>query len=265
MICMKASPTEEQLKARAKMGYYNLEVQMMRETVKIPNIEGINVVSVHTCLTDIGAARIEEERTIAILAETLKVAPNKPIVVHTCIKEDEIVNCRKQFEEVVRLLKEYPKAELIVENELPAIIKYNNVFFREGYKFENVAVVKYIRNILGFNRIYTCLDVCHARGAINFMKNNKMLSSNLTLKDYFEANGGICRILHIASVDGDGSIDSLTHALPILNNQEAYELGVLIKKYMPNVIKVVEVKEKDYIKIPNGVVTYEALLEAGIV
>ena len=141
---------------------------------------------------------------------------NIKIVFHTAFRfenYEKFPSILEKMEEFIEnYLKEYNKIIFCIENVIPCkVTKDKKTYMRNGCLYDNVKLVKYLRNKLETDRIQTVLDTCHAMVSIEFLenafsKNYKELFEefNINLEQFFIENKDIIGLIHLCDVKNLG-------------------------------------------------------------
>ena len=108
------------------------------------------------------------------------------------------------------VLFKYPFIELAVENVTPLRKVYSDeIHLCNNFSFDNIELVKYLREELGTNRIGTCLDTCHAMISRKYMEAiHKEIGDiecpDYSLESYFDKNKEYVKLIHLSDAQDSG-------------------------------------------------------------
>lgn len=171
-------------------------------------------------------------------------------------------------EQISKLLGEYSGVYLLIENVSPLrdIGKSGKqMHFANNATFDNVEMVKNLREAIGTNRIYTCLDICHAMLADKYISIlydavGDVQKLNLSMEQYFIENKDVIGLIHLSDIKGSG-YGRGRHGIPFY--EETYDklcsiLDLYVKHNYTCPITL-EVEEEDY-NICTGYATTKKLV-----
>lgn len=290
-IYAKASLSHEQIDVKNQIGCDGIEIQLLNELVEnrqghvykmvsdtfnLSEFEDKNIRVVHCpLLSGMGDVLLEmfvDNEDVVLLDRVCYIANHygtedrKTIVVihsesyYSALSDlgDTWVRIR---ETLSKLLTAYPNIEIAIENVSPirGIGKGGRLHLANNFGFDNVEMVKRLRDELHSDRIGTCLDTCHA------MLTDKYISAiykevadrepeDYSMKKFFEENREYCKLIHLADIKGSG-YGKGRHGVPFEDNPNSlYHLIHIIKLYKLlsyNCPITLEVEETDY-SVCNG-------------
>ena len=109
------------------------------------------------------------------------------------------------------LLNYYPYTEVAIENMSPTrgIGKGRELHLSNNFAFDNVEMVRILREELKTDRIGTCLDTCHAMISQKYITHlydfvEEVPAPNLSMRNYFERNYPYLKLVHLCDMRGSG-------------------------------------------------------------
>lgn len=291
-IIAKSAPVRENILAKLRT-CKNIEIQLLDHITCVDQIydyykecvsvEGADYICVHTPLIRQYCSDLEcvDDDIVYYdilysycLALRLAVKQNHTVklIVHTDIsmyKLNLLANRRIRLcLTILRLCKEIlydNHIELVIENVTPVHFdKETGEFteFRNGVYFEAPEFVRWLRYEFGetdyYDHIGTVLDICHA---ITTIRVEQLLSTYdkdivqvKTLEDFFIANKGFCKLIHLNDVINLG-LRKGEHG-SVCTDETLKLFGELYKKYNYDADITLEVDEPDYIECPNFTALY---------
>ena len=162
------------------------------------------------------------------------------------------------------LLKRYQNICICIENVMAVHCKGQAIILRENYLFENVKMVKYLRDKLRCDRIGTCLDTCHMESTLRSLDSIiKYLGCGSSVirsdsRDFFRANAGYCKQIHLAHC-GNYGITKDEHGVVIESKDEITNFLQLYHMFAYECPICLEISEKDYLKCDSYATTYKLL------
>ena len=291
-INAKSAPKFEQIMARVNAGFKNIEIQLLNEfvsedeyevTKKVIEENKVNISVVHTPLIEIeGEVLLEEISLIHLLQDkyydifydTCKYAQyiadleeqRVKIVIHnTWAKEDwETTNLmgEKIAPRIKSVLNEFNDIDLVVENSTTV----GERTFKSIIDMEDVSYsVKELNKVIG-NRAETIIDTCH-------MMMNWETWKRITNKDLTDWNEAFLKstkyeklgLVHLNNVR-DLGIKKEDHGIPFDKNitsdiERLKQIMEAYDKYAQCEITI-EVREEDYEKTPQNLITTKDALES---
>lgn len=291
MILAKSSLEFEQLQNKMKHGADGVEVQLLGEMATEDKIKPIErcfdnldslldfpIYSIHTPLfkrpdginvnpnvdTFAISKYIDLFNNSCRLAQMVadKQKHNVKVVAHVSLDMSRAIENYKTLTSIEHMvfsaLKTFPNIELCIEN-IPPITGINKdgiAFIGSGYNFDNIILVKMLRENLKTDRIYTCLDTCHAEMTYRFMKDlknhhcDKIEYEQFSVKNCFKENKDYIGLIHLSKTVDHG-VGKGYHGMPFTQKEDK----ALIKKYLDYYFEndytcpiVLEVDENDYTK-----------------
>lgn len=135
------------------------------------------------------------------------------VVIHSEVNMDNLVAVdllRKVVSTISYMLMKYKNIEIAIENVTPLRKVYQGeICFCNNFHFDNIALVKYIREELKTERVGTCLDTCHAMITDRYMTEIYKILEDIEYKDYsldsyFEKNKDYIKLIHLSDFRGNG-------------------------------------------------------------
>lgn len=188
---------------------------------------------------------------------------NIKVIIHSALSEEDFVNhsfyekAIKQFFD--KYFYQYPLLEFCFENVIPFELRNNNeikkILFRNGVFFDSVNLAKRFNEIYNTNRFGTVLDTCHAmvtQAVVNnILKNGcEEYMPDVDLETYFKANQDVCKIIHLADVEGLG-IEPHTHGIGFTSKKKMRDIVNLYYKYNYTADVTIEIIEENYLDKKN--------------
>lgn len=151
------------------------------------------------------------------------------------------------------VLFKYPFIELVIENVTPLRKVYSDeVHLCNNFSFDNIELVKYLREELNTKRIGTYLDTCHATISRKYMEAvyneiGGIKCLDYFLESYFKRNKDYAKLIHLSDAQGSG-YDSGRHGVSFNNKSIGKLRGIidLYYKYDYSCPVTLEVNEADY-------------------
>lgn len=272
----KVAPVPVQLKNCVTDGFKSVEIQLFGDFINmntdiltelLMQYPTLNVASVHTPLLDSKELEIEDLADSNLkfpilktmyLADVLasKYRHRMPVVVHATSNIDKLKEAKDTLYRIIRelevLLQLFPSVDICIENTIPLVAKGNRYETKNSFLYDNIEIVKFFRERLKTDRIYTVLDVCHALTSIRFMKETEVLTGIETqnLESFFKESAGLIKIVHLNNVI-DLGLKPGQHGVPFDKDIPSDvklldDVTTYINKYCPNANIVLEVCEDSY-------------------
>lgn len=270
----------------------NIEIQLLNEYVGqnrcnrellnvIKSVPDANILAIHTPIVNklsLNIEEIESPNTYFNLMETVSLAnmvgeyENKPIKVicHTAFSYPlykAFPSILNRIELVVhKILSEYPRVTLCIENVIPCENNNNGLIFRNGCLYDNVLLVKHLQELFSNSeRIKTVLDTCHlvttTRTLDLIFKNTYPdISNNISIESFFKENKDVIGLIHLADVKNLG-LSNGEHGIKF-EQERLSEMKTLIDlyyKYNYDCDITIEIVEDDYTINNNFKQNYEDL------
>lgn len=240
-ILAKSAVTVEQMTVKENIGCDGIELQLLEELVvnrsagsfkkwtdiySISDFSGHDIRVVHMPLLKGDSDFLLETMMITtdfyLLCEVVELAQaiakqqrhTVGVVIHSESCYGKLVD-EQIYDKVVDrfygLLEAYPDVEFYIENVSPLRGSSSGelVHFSNNFAFDNVELVKHLREDLKSRRLYTCLDTCHAMLAEKYVNAIYACAPDLgkvdlCLERYFAENQEICGLIHLADARGCG-------------------------------------------------------------
>lgn len=240
-IYAKSSLSKEQLDVKMKLGSDGVEIQLLSELVNGKLGDYLKADSVfdldsfrdypikvihcpllyHYGLSDVNIESFAR-RGFDLLDQVCYIANyfgrvqsgNKILVVIHSEMSLENMRVIGLLEDVLKsvsyVLFKYPFIELAVENVTPLRKVYSDeIHLCNNFSFDNIELVKYLREVLGTNRIGTCLDTCHAMISRKYMEAiheeiGDIEYPDYSLESYFDKNQEYVKLIHLSDAQGSG-------------------------------------------------------------
>lgn len=175
------------------------------------------------------------------------------LILHMNSASDDILNNESVWLRLsdifADLLRRGSFVDIAIENITPIRNHTNHLMFCNNFEFDNVRVVKALREKLRTDRIGTVLDVCHAKMSIEYThaiyEKLNMLESASQLWDYFLLNSSVVKLIHFADYVSSGYAKGEHGTVPTA--EAAKEFVELYKKYRYTCPVTIEVYEDDYL------------------
>ena len=288
----KSAPEKNQLMARIKSGFKNIEIQLINSeiakeeyeiTKKLIDEGKIDISVVHTPLVkeenykvEISLNQILQDSYYKMLCDTIEYAEfiagleNKRIkvVIHENYSKDIWIENNFLVERIGPKLKSIldknPNVDMVLEN----ISAFDGVRFRPIFYMSDVAYSANILNQFIPNRIYTLMDTCHMMMSIEAFARmtNGVIATNWE-EQFKEANETIkMGLMHLNNIHDNGLGDD--HGVPFYSNNEndLKKLSAIMKSYekYANCEITVEVREDSYTEpVYNAIETVKSLRKLG--
>lgn len=263
-IYAKSIINEQETNIKFQIGCDGIELQLYNQLDGYENLNNITVV--HSPIIDGNGLTIEEinsTKGYELLYKSCEMAnyfgekQNKDIlvVVHTesSLLWLESLGILSTIEQRIQeLLRQFPRIKIAIENVSSLRTNTNSdLHLCNGFKFDNVDIVKYLREALQTDKIGTCVDTCHALMTELYMQPifnlyNSEKSENYTLEEFFKANKDICFLIHLSDMKCNGI--GKNHGVPFdeTNQGKCYQILELYRKYNYICPITLEVREDDY-------------------
>lgn len=286
-IYAKASLSHEQIDVKNRIGCDGIEIQLLNELVadrekhiyrntedafNLSEFANENIKVVHCpLLSGVGDVLLEmfvDTQDIELLDRVCYIAnyygteQHKTIVViHSESYYSTVSDLGDTWERIKNtinyLLYFYPNIEIVIENVSPirGIGKGGNMHLSNNFGFDNIEMIRRLRDELHTDRVGTCLDTCHA------MLTDKYISAlyrevadrepeDYSMKKFFEENKEYCKLIHLADIKGSG-YGKGRHGVSFEDNPQSIErLKEIINLYKVYDYKcpiTLEVEETDYL------------------
>lgn len=288
-IYAKAIVEENNIAIKEKIGCDGIEIQLMCELLKnnelgsyyyveeVMNLKTLldhNICVVHAPLFSYkGVADINLEQLcdsfnfklldqVCYLANTIGKSQNKSIliVVHSEEHKENLKMLSDGWKRVLNgigcMLFKYTYIEFGLENVSPLRVNKQNEYLHlnNNWGFDNVEIVKALREQLHTERIGTVLDTCHATIS---EKIATLLSSNyeeyidksdFTIENYFKKNKPYIKLIHLSDTIGNG-YGKGKHGMPFTEDSAntLYRYLDLYENMKLDCPITLEVAEEDYL------------------
>lgn len=283
-IYAKSSLSKEQLDVKMKLGTDGIEIQLLGELVNgklgdylqadsvfdLDSFRGYPIKVIHCpLLHKYGLSDINIESfarsDFELLNQVCYIAnyfgqvqfENKILVVIHSEMSLENMRVIGLLEDVTKsisyILLKYSFIELVIENVTPLRKVYKSeIHLCNNFSFDNVELVKYLREELGTDRIGTCLDTCHAMLARKYMEVvykeiGDIEFPDYSLDGYFKRNKDYVKLIHLSDAQGSG-YGFGKHRVRF-SDKNIDKLGGIVDlyyKYNYSCPITLEVDEKDY-------------------
>lgn len=277
IIVGKSIPNKVHLENRIKSGISNIELQLFGDEIDVKNIlktiydvKGLNITSVHapfsTNKLEVNIENLASNHHTELIYSTVFIAneigrkKNQiiPVVIHTNIKIEDVFLYQESWATILNRLNQLLKYNKYISFAIENLIPLSNSVYPKTYNnfmFDNVKLVKYLREELCSDRIFTTFDVCHAVSTIRFLEKFKAEGATFeipNLEYYFIQNKDLCRIFHLSDVKGLG-LAKEDHGIVFSSQREKYllEILALYDKYLTHADLVIEIQENDYESFDN--------------
>lgn len=175
------------------------------------------------------------------------------LIIHMISASDDILNNESAWLQLsdifADLLHRGSFVDIAIENVTPVRNHTNRLTLCNNFAFDNVRVVKALREKLKTDRIGTVLDVCHAKMSIEYThaiyEKLNMLESVSELRDYFLLNSSVIKLIHFADYAGTGYGKGEHGIVPTA--EATVEFVDLYEKYKYSCPVTIEVYEDDYL------------------
>lgn len=282
-IIGKAAAREEQLRGKARISKY-IELQLFNEfdNLKgdvdsvfdiITSVEDVDVRIVHSPLVsgdDVNIEYLGNEEDRFKLTKTVELAAKLAdyynhgikVIIHTAFlfeqykKMPNLLNAIEDF--ISSGLKNHKGIVFCIENVHPCNISPSgDIYFRNGVFYDNIKLVKYLREKLNTTRIGTVLDTCHVLVTLRILE--KVFGEtyaerikDINMQKFFVENRDYCEVLHLCDVK-DLGFENGEHGVKFENDRlgELEEILSYYKKYMPQADITLEILEEDYVENKN--------------
>lgn len=287
-IYAKASLSKEQMQTKVDIGCDGIEIQLLSEFIdgKVGNYKSMedvfnlsdfdeyNIEVVHSpILSFYGLSDVTLEDfvddDIFFLEQVFKVAnyfgnkDNKlvPVIVHSETNVALMKSIGDTWGRVITyigyLLFKYPNTKLLIENVTPNRGKEGDITFCNNFKFDNIDMVKQLREELNTDRIGTVLDICHAKISEKYVNAIYQLMperepEDLSMDNYFRQNKDYIGLIHLADMQGSGYGKGRHGTKLCKDNIDFVEKIIeLYNKYDYTCPITLEVEEQDFKNSPN--------------
>lgn len=287
-IYAKSALVKEQLDTKVNIGCDGIEIQLLSELIDgsvghyknvddvfdLDSFNSYNITVVHApILSFYGLSDVTLEdfvdNDIIFLEQVFKIANHfgklnnrrTGIVVHSESNIQIMQAIGETWKRAVMflgyLLFKYPYTELYIENVTPNRGTINNIILCNNFKFDNIEMVKRLREELHTDRIGTVLDTCHAK--ISKMYMDKFFSlmpdkkfEDLSMENYFKQNKDVIKLVHFADAAGSG-YGKGQHGTKLCNDNIDFVESIinLYNKYNYTCPITLEVEEQDFKNSPN--------------
>lgn len=299
-IYAKAALTEEQIITKMNIGCDGLEIQLLGELIKDRTCGKYNraldvfdmdalikypVKAVHAPLVpgkgDVTLEFLTNSTNITLLDQIFLIAElygeewNEmvTVILHSESFYKSLVDVGNQWGRVVSyigmMLDKYPNTKLVIENVTPlrGIEQGKELHLSNNWGFDNIKMVQELRKALNINRIFTCLDTCHAMLAEKYIGGlyeivGDVPVPNLSMEEYFRRNAPYLGLIHLCDVKGSG-YGKGRHGIPFTNETiyKCYDILSLYEKYSLCCPITLEVEETDF-AISDGYVNTKAIVDS---
>lgn len=180
------------------------------------------------------------------------------VVLHSDTYYDKLSDVGDAWSRLVRtldlMLKYYPYTEVVIENVTPicGIGLSKELHLTNNFAFDNVQMVRILREELKTDRIGTCLDTCHAMLADKYITAMYKLIGDVPVPDlslgkYFNENKDFAKLIHLCDIKGSG-YGKGRHGVPfhIGTYDKLAKILNLYKHYSYTCPITLEVEESDF-------------------
>lgn len=299
-IYAKGSLTHEQLSVKEAIGCDGLEVQLLNELVAdrdkgiyrkasevfdLESLKGYNVKVVHAPIIkgqgDVTIEVLADDKDIFLLTQIFAIADyfgkinnrNTIVVLHSEMYYEVMSDIGDTWKRVVTalggLLNIYSNVEIVIENVSPfrGLDNCKQLRLANNFMFDNVDLVKQLRQSLNTDRIGTCLDTCHAMLADKYMSIiykavDDIPKEDLSIDRYFRENKDLIKLVHLSNIEGSG-YGKGKHGIPF-NEDTANKLHSILElynKYNYTCPITLEVEETDY-SVSDGYKSTKELIDS---
>lgn len=283
-IYAKSSLTKEQADVKLCIGCDGLEIQLLGELINdhrigdykayesvfdLDKFRAYPVRVVHMPLVpkmgDVLLEAMVDAKDVSLLIEVFRIAQRFAemqghpvgIVVHSESFYEKLVD-EDVWQDLVavvnRLLTVNQGTYLLLENVSPlrGIGKGKQLHLANNFAFDNVEMVRMLRISTGCNRIFTCLDTCHAMLADKYISLlydsvGDVPKEDLSMRRYFDENKNVIGLIHLSTVNGSG-YGKGRHGVPFTEERysELSEILSLYEEFGYTCPITLEVEEIDY-------------------
>lgn len=297
-VYAKSALTKDEISVKQSLGCDGIEIQLLDELIdqkigfynsanKVFDLnlyENDNIKAVHAPilshfgLSDVNLETLCCDTSIFLLDQIFYIAnyfgekqnSTIRIIIHS---ENNLKNIKlfdglwdSMKHDIKYMLRKYPYTILCIENVTPIrAFGTNNIHLCNNFKFDNVEIVKALREELQTDRICTVLDTCHAMITNNVMtaiyNSLDSPSEDYSLDAYFNANKDVIGLIHLADCVGNG-YGKGKHGVTFTPATESKLKNIidLYNKYNYNCPITLEVAELDYL-ICNGYKQTKAMVD----
>lgn len=185
------------------------------------------------------------------------------VVIHTAFRYENyskmpsLLNLIEDF--ISRSLSKYKNIIICLENVIPCkVSNEEELYFRNGCFFDNIKLVKYLREKLKTDRIGTVLDTCHMLISLDTI--NRIFEENeyiefikdFNMERFFKENKDYIKLIHLCDVKNLG-YGRKEHGIKF-EPERIYILSQIINLYVEYNYRcdiTIEILEDDYIKNEN--------------
>ena len=299
-IYAKAALNKEQIQSKVEIGCDGIEVQLLDELTisrhhgiyrsattayDLTGLKDAPVKAVHAPLMcDNGYITLEtivDPKDMKLLEQVFSVANfygmQQNCSVHVIMHSESfyymLADMGNMWSRIVRsvdaVLSRYLHTELLIENITPirGIKEGRTLHLSNNFTFDNVRMAMELRKMLRTDRIGTCLDTCHARISEKYVRGiytvlHTLTVPNLSLKEYYEQNKEVLKLVHVSDFTGNGQEDGM-HGLGFTTSTSSILSDILKthQQYAANIPITLTVLESDYRKCLNYAVTKQLVDE----
>lgn len=299
LIYAKAAMKHEQIKTKLSIGCDGIEIQLLNEliinrlggeyskpedTFKLHEFDKYPIHVIHSPLVsgvgDILLEAVCDEKDVSILDSTFRIAnyfgelQNRKVIVvihsETFYENISDIGCswRNILVTIDGMLNKYPYTEIVIENVSPlrGIGKGKELHLSNNFAFDNVQMVKRLREEIGTDRIGTCLDTCHMMLTQKYITGLYEMVGDIPVPDlstmgFFEANAPYVKLFHFADMFGSG-YGKGRHGIPFKpeTKNKLEELCNMYKHFDLTCPITLEVEETDF-TVCDGYKTTKQLID----
>ena len=179
------------------------------------------------------------------------------VIIHTAFLYEQykkMPHLLQMIEEFIsNSLDKYEGIVFCIENVHPCNISpTGDIYFRNGVFFDNIKLVKYLREKLNTTRIGTVLDTCHTIVTLRILE--KLFAETyaeriegIDMERFFKENQEYCEVLHLCDVNDLGFARG-EHGIKFEEDRidALEEILECYKKYIPKADITIEILEEDY-------------------
>lgn len=285
LVLAKAALNHDQIKTKLNIGCDGIEVQLLGEllgkggehdwlkTSDVFNLDEFRdypIKAVHAPLIpgkdDTLLERVLDKSDYRLIYEVFKIAnyfgelhkEEVKIIFHSEMYKEFLEDLGDQWDRMVYyidfLLKEFPYTQLLIENVSPlrGIGKGKQLHLANNCMFDNIEMVKDLRDRIGTYRIGTVLDTCHQMltekyvGAMYDLVGD-VLKPDLSLENFFRLNQPYVELIHLCDMRGSG-YGKGRHGIPFSEDtyNKLVEILSLKDRWVKDCTMTLEVEETDF-------------------
>lgn len=282
-IYAKSSFKIPNMKCKKRIGSNGIEIQLIeelrdnqgkniRDFLPIEEAEWYDIRAVHCPLIDDKCLLIEDiviDKEFRLFERVCEIANhygskyNRQIIVvihsestlDNLYKYELIWTALKQ--RIKLLLNEYPYIKIGIENVTPCVFDIDSpeIRFANNFGFDNVSIVKCLREELRTTRIGTVLDTCHA-GITEYYTRDIFDAIDkpyyFSIKNFFDMNKDVCFLIHLSWFK-DGGFKDGDHGIPF-DETTIFIFQTIMEFYKSfgySCPLTLEVREDDYLVCEN--------------